>query len=240
MHLERQVEEYKMKEKKVIAFIVEGPSDETALGSIMKEYFSNHEVQFVVVHGDITLKDYVTIDKIKVKISDTINEIKKKYRYCDSDFIKIIHIVDTDGVFIPDENVKEENVEKVQYGTCFIETKNVKGIVDRNQRKRLILSKLRKEGKVRGIPYRIYYNSCNLEHVLYNELISLTDDEKRESSDEFADRYDGRVDEFIEFISGVNVAVAGTYQETWNFIEKDTNSLNRHTNMHLIFESKVK
>ena len=78
MHLERQVEEYKMKEKKVIAFIVEGPSDETALGSIMKEYFSNHEVQFVVVHGDITLKDYVTIDKIKVKISDTINEIKKK------------------------------------------------------------------------------------------------------------------------------------------------------------------
>ena len=101
-----------MKEKKVIAFIVEGPSDETALGSIMKEYFSNHEVQFVVVHGDITLKDYVTIDKIKVKISDTINEIKKKYRYCGSDFIKIIHIVDTDGVFIPDENVKEANVEK--------------------------------------------------------------------------------------------------------------------------------
>jgi len=41
-----------MNEKKVVAFIVEGPSDEAALGSIMKEYFSGNEVQFVVVHGD--------------------------------------------------------------------------------------------------------------------------------------------------------------------------------------------
>jgi len=46
-------------EKKVIAVIVEGPSDEAALGSILKEYFSSEEIQFVVVHGDITTKDYI-------------------------------------------------------------------------------------------------------------------------------------------------------------------------------------
>ena len=44
-----------MGEKKVIVFIVEGRSDEAALGSIMKEFFSNHEVQFIVVHGDIKI-----------------------------------------------------------------------------------------------------------------------------------------------------------------------------------------
>lgn len=60
VHLERQVERYIMTEKKVVAFIMEGPSDEAALGSIMKEYFSSNEVQFVVLHGDITLKDYVS------------------------------------------------------------------------------------------------------------------------------------------------------------------------------------
>ena len=48
-------------------FIVEGPSDEAALGSIMKEYFSNNEVQFVVVYGDITLKDYVSEENILKK-----------------------------------------------------------------------------------------------------------------------------------------------------------------------------
>ena len=50
-----------MSEKKVILFIVEGSSDEAALGTIMKEYFSGNEVQFVVVHGDIALKDYVSL-----------------------------------------------------------------------------------------------------------------------------------------------------------------------------------
>ena len=34
-----------MNEKKVIAVIVEGPSDEAALGSILKEYFSSAEIQ---------------------------------------------------------------------------------------------------------------------------------------------------------------------------------------------------
>ena len=38
-----------MTEKKVVIFIVEGPSDEAALGTIMKEYFASNEVQFVVV-----------------------------------------------------------------------------------------------------------------------------------------------------------------------------------------------
>ena len=47
MHLERLVGRHGMSEKKVVAFIVEGTSDEAALGSVMKEYFSSNEVQFV-------------------------------------------------------------------------------------------------------------------------------------------------------------------------------------------------
>lgn len=42
-----------MSEKKVVVLIVEGPSEEAALGSILKEFFSNEEIQFLVVHGDI-------------------------------------------------------------------------------------------------------------------------------------------------------------------------------------------
>lgn len=61
-----------MNEKKVIAVIVEGPSDEAALGSILKEYFSSEEIQFVVVHGDITIKDYTSTDNILSKINNLI------------------------------------------------------------------------------------------------------------------------------------------------------------------------
>lgn len=148
----------------------------------------------------------------------------------------IIHIVDTDGVYIPEIDIKEADVEKAQYYEDHIDVKNVKAIVNRNRRKGAILYKLRKTGKINGIPYRIFFNSCNLEHVLYDELKDFTDEEKQILSDDFADKYDGKVNEFIEFISDNQIAVPGTFQKTWDYIEKDRNSLNRHSNMHLIFE----
>ena len=57
-----------MSEKKVVAVIVEGSSDESAIGSILKEYFSSEEVQFAVVHGDITSDDNTTVDNVISKI----------------------------------------------------------------------------------------------------------------------------------------------------------------------------
>ncbi len=236
MHLERQVEQHSVSEKKVIVFIVEGPSDESALGSVMKEYFSRNEVRFVVVHGDITLKDYASHDSILKKINEQMESVKKKYRYGQDDFIRIIHIVDTDGVYIPETDIKEGAAGEIQYFEDHIDAKDVNAIAERNRRKGNILYKLRKTGKVNGISYRVYFNSCNLEHVLYGELRAYWDEEKQILSDDFADKYDGRINEFIEFISASDIAVSGTYQKTWDYIEKDKNSLKRHTNMHLMFQ----
>lgn len=236
MRLERQAGRYSMSEKKVIVFIVEGPSDEAALGTIMKEYFSNNEIQFVVTHGDITSNDYVSMKNIVTKISAQIESVKSKYRYRQEDFIKIIHITDTDGVYVPDADIKKETVDKTQYYDDHIGTNNVASIAKRNKQKGDILRKLRKTRKVHEIAYKIYFNSCNLEHVLYGRLKYYSDEEKQMLSDDFAERYDGKLDEFIEFISDVGVAVTGTYNNTWDYIEKGRNSLNRHTNMNLLFK----
>lgn len=227
-----------MREKKVVVFIMEGPSDESALGSIMKEYFLSDEVQFIVIHGDITLKDYVSVDNIIKRINVQIESIRNKYRYKKSDFKQIIHLVDTDGVYIPETSIKKLDVEKVQYCEDCIQTKDTDAIVERNRRKGEILFKLRKTGKIGNIPYRIYFNSCNLEHVLYGELKDFSDEEKQILSDDFADEYDGKAEEFIEFISEPTVAVLGSYQKTWEYIEKDKNSLKRNSNMHLIFQEE--
>ena len=48
---------------------------------------------------------------------------------------------------------------------------------------------------------------------------------------------EGKLFEFINFISDKSIAVDGTYRETWKYIEEDKNSLQRHSNMHLIFET---
>ena len=81
-----------MSEKKVVAVIVEGSSDESAIGSILKEYFSSEEVQFAVVHGDITSDDNTTVDNVISKICILVDGIRKKYGYEWKHFTKIIHI----------------------------------------------------------------------------------------------------------------------------------------------------
>jgi hypothetical protein len=55
-------------------------------------------------------------------------------------------------------------------------------------------------------------------------------------SDDFADKYEGDLQGFIDFISDESMAVPGEYMQTWKYIEKEKNSLQRHSNMHLIFE----
>lgn len=237
-HLERQEEVLIMakSEKKVIAFIVEGLSDEAALGTIMKEYFSSNEVQFIVVRGDITVQDYVTVDNIKSKINDQVEALKKKYGYKTEDFIRIIHLTDMDGVYVDDNLVVEAEVESIQYYETHMESANPQTTIARNHKKADILFKLRKSGKINTIPYRIYFNSCNLEHVLYGELKDFTDEEKTIMSDDFAEQYENDVKGFIELISSEEIKAPGTYQKTWDFIEKKNRSLQRHSNMHLLFE----
>lgn len=223
-----------MSEKKVIAVIVEGPSDENAIGGILKEYFSSEEVQFAVVHGDITSNDLTTVDNVITKIDELIDGIRTKYGYRWDDFVKVIHIADTDGAFTKN-SVNESEVEGIQYYEDHMEGANVEAIERRNKHKAEILFKLYSTGKVHDIGYRIYFNSCNLEHVLYGILKKFSDEEKEELSDNFAEKYEGRVDDFISFISDEIVAVPGTYKVTWRFIEKEKHSLERHSNMHLIF-----
>ena len=234
-HSEKQEGDCRVNEKKVVAVIVEGPSDETAIGGILKEYFSSAEVQFAVVHGDITSDYSTSVDNVINKINDLIFGIMTKYGYNWSDFIRIIHIADTDGAFTKG-CIKKTDVASIQYHEDYIETNDVDAVEKRNTHKSEILFKLCSTGSVHNIWYRVYFNSCNLEHVLYNELKDFSKQDKEELSDEFAEKYEGKVGEFIEFISNEAVAVPGTYKETWKYIQNDKNSLQRHSNMRLIFE----
>ena len=243
-----------MAEKKVVLVVVEGQSDKAAFGTIFEEYFENDQVQFYVVKGDITTQDYIEIDQIVKKINDILVMLKSRYGYsfdvdstdsedaATSDYLRIIHITDTDGVFVPETLVQESEVckedKKVLYFADHIESYSWQSTVERNRRKSQVLIKLSKVNRIHGIPYKIYYNSCNLEHVLFDILDQLTGEEKMELSDAFAEKYEGNVDEFIRFISNPDIAVQGNFQQTWKYIYRSNtaNSLQRHTNMHLIFE----
>ena len=224
-----------MNEKKVIAVIVEGPSDESAIGGVLKEFFSSEEVRFAVVHGDITSDKFTTVDNAVIKVERIIDSIRSKYGYKWDDFIKVIHIADTDGTFTKD-CVIENDTNDILYFEDHMESSDVVATESRNKHKAEIMFKLYSTSKVHNIQYRLYFNSCNLEHVLYKELKDFSDEEKEEMADEFAEKYEGKVEDFISLISEADVAVTGTYKDTWKFIEKEKHSLERHSNMHLIFK----
>ena len=49
-----------MAKKKVMLFIVEGPTDETSLSTVLNRIFSSATVKFQVIHGDILTRDFTS------------------------------------------------------------------------------------------------------------------------------------------------------------------------------------
>ncbi len=225
------------KTKKVILFIAEGPTDEAALSPILKKIFQSSVVHFHVVHGDITTEFESESTNAVKTVNEHIKSEMDKYAYKRSDLIRIIHLVDTDGAFIPNENIVFAEVEKLHYGENEIMSKNVQGTLYRNEKKQRVLGKLSATPMIAGTPYSVYYFSRNLEHVLHNNSGSLNDDEKIGCADDFVDTYIDDTDGFVAFLSDSDFTVQGTYGETWHFIRQGTNSLHRHCNLHLLFES---
>ena len=127
----------------------------------------------------------------------------------------------------------------MMYYEDHIETFNKSSLENRNASKSSVLLKLITTKTIKKIPYRVYFNSCNLEHVLYGELKNFSDEEKEIMADDFSDKYADDLGAFIKFISNLEIAIDGTYKDTWKFIQKDINSLQRHSNMNLIFNSKA-
>ena len=61
-----------MAKKKVMLFIVEGPTDETSLSTVLNRIFSSSTVKFQVVHGDILTHDFTSSDKIVAAIWEQV------------------------------------------------------------------------------------------------------------------------------------------------------------------------
>ena len=220
-----------MARKKIMLFIVEGPTDETSLSTVLSRIFSSDTVHFQVVHGDVLTRDFVAPDKIVAAVNEQVKLFRGSV-YKPGDFCKIVHLADTDGAFIPESAVVKEALEGKQYPfytNTQILTLEPENILDRNARKSRNIARLSSIGKIGGIPYSFYYFSCNLDHVLHGRN-NLSETEKIMCSRAFDLRYADAPDAFIRFMKDESFAVRGTYQETWAFIKEGTRSLERHSN----------
>ena len=228
-----------MARKKIVLVIVEGPSDEVALGMALSQVYDKDFIYVHIMHGDITARRGVSSKNIVAKLGNEVTAYAKSQHYKASDFKQIIHIVDTDGAYIPDDNIMEkENYLDIRYENDGIYTNNKASVMTRNQQKRDNLYRLRSCGIIWTIPYSLYYMSCNLDHVLYDKKNS-TDKDKENDAYVFAKKYKGKVESFKEFICKSPFSVTGDYKGSWDYIEKDLNSVNRYTNLCICIENEM-
>ena len=106
-------------------------------------------------------------------------------------------------------------------------TANTNGIINRNKVKRENVNRLKTTGKIWSIPYKIYYMSCNLDHVLYGKLNS-TDEEKEDDAYNFAKKYWNDIDGFLKYIKESDFSVGLDYKESWKFIAENLHSLEKY------------
>lgn len=225
--------------KKIVLVIVEGPSDETALGIMLNQIYDKDSVYVHIMHGDITTRKGVSAENIVAKIGNEVKSYAKSQHYTSKDFKEIIHIVDMDVAYIPDENIiEDETCKNPIYESDGIHTADQKGIINRNKQKSNSLDRLRTTGKIWNIPYRVYYMSCNLDHVLYDKRNS-TEEEKENDAYAFAKKYRNDLDGFVEFICASEFSVNDEYKLSWEHIEKEMNSIERYSNLGICIAGEL-
>lgn len=225
--------------KKVVVIIVEGISDEIALEGVLRKVYNTDEVRYRIVGSDITSTFDNRRNNIKSKVTEQIKAAINRLSIDKEDILKVIHIVDMDGAYIDENHIRENKlIDGFRYYQNRIEARNIDEVIDRNKRKTENLNVLSELKKVFvSLDYSVYYLSCNQEHVLHN-LIHVADRDKAEYAERFNEKYEDNLEGFKEFIQNKEFAVQGDYKDTWDFIKKDTNSLKRYSNFHLILKNE--
>ena len=221
--------------KKAMIFILEGPSDDTSLTGSLKYFFASSRIEPLIMHGDITSYRNVTNRNIIKKLHEEIKAFCNKNFLTKGNILRIVHIIDTDGAFIPDELIQEDiDCRQIVYSENSIRCISKKNLIRRNHIKQQNLQKLLDTHNIGGLSYSVYYMSSNLEHVLHNR-INLTDEEKEELSYEFAEICAEKPEYFIQLMTSQTVFIDGSYRESWDFIKSGKHSLERHSNLALCF-----
>lgn len=198
--------------------------------------------------GDITTSSFVTPKNIVIKIENRfIKPATKAEGIYNRRIAKIIHIVDLDGAYVPDECVVPFSPERADCEKPFydgergiIEAKDVDAIRERNARKQAnidFLLTLCDEGiKIgsRVIPYEIYFFSSNMDHFINHD--ANLGSGKKHYADRFLREYGFDTEKFAAFFFNDPASIGHLgYDESWNAI-RDQNSVMRHTNIDCLIK----
>lgn len=229
--------------KKYLFFIVEGKNDKIEMQAIIRSslgsvFLDNYVDSYHVHNGDITTEKDTSDKTIVVKLEKIIvswrngkEEPFQKIR--PSDVEGIIHVIDTDGVFVPENQIVETEDAKVIYRENEIAFFDRQQIVGRNRKKAKVIKRLLGVNCIDNIPYKLLFASCNMDHLLFDERNS---DKKSKNAFCFARECKER--QYLNnSIFAEGIRADGPLDESWEIIQRDNNSLQRHTNINIMLDN---
>lgn len=220
------------KRKKAVLVVVEGPTEELALGAILEQLYEQEgSLHFEVVHGDLLSQwKFGVVPSGKASSSSMADSVKNEvleYLKCTSpritwnDLDRIVQITDTDSAFIPEDCAEPR-------------------LHDRNRLKRRNALELSRKGWLtyskKQVPYALYYFSRDMEDALHGVYGSeLNAVQKQKLARDFQQRFADDLNGFLPLLTELNPST--TYRESWDYILEGMNSNTRCSNLIHAFGS---
>ena len=207
----------------VILFIVEGPSDHSALIPYIQERLQKLKLKVTVkeMHGDILTEYIKNTKQYKINSSNVKGELKKSIssyfnlasvkaeRIKLSDIIKVYYVTDIDYCFSEKQSHHKNKSECLSKIFNF----NTINLIKKNE-----------------IPFETIFFSKNLEHVTYGEEKEFSNLEKEKMAIEFSERALADDTFFTKvFKSDNNLKIWESYRESYEGIK---NFRGRASNMN--------
>lgn len=236
--------------RKVILFIVEGESDYDALytpiAKLLEDIDEELLFDILTADGDVT-SDF---GKDPNNMNYLLNRyyfkpfFKEKAQYFyPRDVVRVIHLIDTDGCFLPDSHMKlwerEETVDFPYYEPPYIFHEQPENMVKRNDHKTTNIRYFKSMETIqvisKTVPYEIYYFSCNIDHCLNGvNCLNLCTREKKRLAERFAEAHETDSKLFLDTMRLCLPPLdEPTYDSTWDFITQGENSINRYSNLYI-------
>lgn len=227
--------------KKVVLVIVEGGCEEVLLNNRLRNKFDQYHIRFHIQHGDILYDLSKPDEPIKSVIGKTIKEFMMKSKFRPEDIFCVLHIIDMDGCFIPEEAIVIDETQKEltiyhQDKITVPHDKQKKQIAARNVDRGKNINAMKALDTILSdeITYRMYYFSRNLEHVLFNDA-NPEKGAKYPEVEQFAEQLEMPIEEFLRELMPP-VPGVDSYSESWGLISQSMASLEQYSNVPLLFE----
>ena len=235
------------------------PDIEVFFPRLHEEYFDEDGNVEVNYNGDITSRSGINKDNVLPMLLKLFihPELKKHpaYEYPAS-VCEVIHLVDIDGVYLKDSKIQNDEGQhaKLPYyddESNIISARNRDRILERNQRKRANLSKMISTDKLiitmekdsnesRKKPYRVFFFSRDLDHVLYGKA-NNDHHNKVNDAQSFANQYYDEPLEMAKFFLELECASPVTdYQGSWEWLMNDQDTLSPRTNINVLVMDLLK